>query len=350
MTTPIGPYGADRQLATYPYGELWEATSSDGHVLLLVLNAQVENAASIADTAVARASEIRSDGAVAWTAHGVAEDGRAFLAAPLGDSTSFAQVAKQSGVLNPKNATALGCEIADTLVAAANAGQHHHSLSDEFIRLEGDEHSGFRARVYGFGLAGLIPAFKPLKKDDPFHGAPAFMSPEQAGGKDPGSNADVYALGTLLYQAIRGRAPFASTIKGASFATTLKRQVFEKPLALHLRYGKLEYIREFEKVVLQALEKKSDKRFSSVSELASGLNALHVEMGGVASSVTSPPQDTSRWLRYPFMSRRLQPNQRTMSYGSSLHKSWSGYRSKSRKPPRNRRNPNPRSPRSAHPL
>ena len=96
MSTPIGPYGADRQLATYPYGELWEATSDDGRVLLLILNADVENAASTAETAVARASEIRSDGAVAWAANGVAEDGRAFLAAPLGDSTSFAHVAKQS--------------------------------------------------------------------------------------------------------------------------------------------------------------------------------------------------------------------------------------------------------------
>ena len=161
MTTPIGPTGQTDN--SQPTLETLGSYLSDGHVLLLVLNAQVENVASIADTAVARASEIRSDGAVAWTAHGVAEDGRAFLAAPLGDSTSFAQVAKQSGVLNPKNATALGCEIVDTLVAAANAGQHHHSLSmNSFVwRVM---NTGFPRSSLWIRLTGLILPLNPSRR------------------------------------------------------------------------------------------------------------------------------------------------------------------------------------------
>jgi len=289
MSNSIGPYGAERQLAAYPYGEVWEATSADGRFLLLVLTPQLEGAESIAANAVARSADLTGPGIVGWSTHGVADDGRAFLAAPLGDNVSFAQLAKQSGVLNPHNAAGLARDIVQALVSASGAGQFHHSLSDEFVRVEGDEHTGFQAVVYGFGLAELVPGFKPLKKDDPFHGAPAFMSPEQSGGKDPGVNADVYSVGTLMYQAIRGRAPFASTIKGASFATTLKRQVFEKPLALHLRYGKLEHIRDYEKVVLKALEKKSDKRYASVAEFAAGIDALLVEMGDSPSEMSAAP-------------------------------------------------------------
>lgn len=306
----IGPYTLDTQRATYPYGELWEASSEGENVLLLLLVPTLEDAASLAEIAVERSAEIGAG--VPWTATGVADDGRAWLAAPLDSGSSYADIAKQSGALTPALAASIAHQVAIVLVAAEAAGQYHAGLSDELIRLQKNEEGHYQASVYGFGLSGCLPTYQPMKKDEPFHGAPAFMSPAQAGGKDFGPAADVYALGTLMYQAIRGKAPFASTIKGASFATTLKRQIFEKPLALHLRYGRLEHIRPFETVVLQSLEKKVEKRYADATELLSGLDSLLIGMGGsavldVQASTRAPQAPTSTPAPTPAAAEPAEP-------------------------------------------
>ena len=101
----------------------------------------------------------------------------------------------------------------------------------------------------------------------PSLGAPNYMAPELCQGKEAGPGADVYALGVLLYEAIRARAPFAPRTSRANPATTMKRHIFEKPLALSMRYGALEHIKAYEGLTMTALAKKADKRQSDAGAL-----------------------------------------------------------------------------------
>ncbi len=284
-----GPYGLTSKIAAYPYGELWEGSGPGGKILALVLDAKIDDAAQVAEKIEADARKLNSAWAVRWIDHGETDDGRAWLAAPRTGDVSLSEAASD-GALSPPEATRIAHQIARALVLAAEAGLVHHALSGDLVRLiklDGD--AGYAVKIYGFGLAGNIPPYKPMKKKDPFLGAPAYMAPELCGGKPADEQADVYSVGTLLYEAIRGRAPFAPTVKGASASATMKRHIFEKPLPLRLRHAKVPHIKEYEAVVLKALDKKPERRFPSLQAFVDELGRLLGDVMGVepvaASSV-----------------------------------------------------------------
>src|SRR5262249_8161476 len=66
-------------------------------------------------------------------------------------------------------------------------------------------------KVTAFGLAKLVvgSATSPTQSGD-ILGTPSYMAPEQARGqaREVGPAADVYALGSILYELVTGRPPF----------------------------------------------------------------------------------------------------------------------------------------------
>src|SRR6185369_14254588 len=63
-------------------------------------------------------------------------------------------------------------------------------------------------KVSDFGLAKRLSS--DMTRSQAVMGTPAYMAPEQAGGKAKfvGPQADVYALGVILYQCLTGAVPF----------------------------------------------------------------------------------------------------------------------------------------------
>src|SRR5438128_3636337 len=127
--------------------------------------------------------------------------------------------------------------------------------------------------VTDFGLAKLIEGESTVTKTMDLLGTPSYMSPEQAAGqsKHLTQAADVYGLGTMLYESLTGNPPFAS---GTTFETV--RQVLEKePRRPALWNPKVD--RDLETIFLKCLEKDPAKRFTSAEALA---------------------EDLERWLRH----------------------------------------------------
>src|SRR5689334_16086609 len=115
----------------------------------------------------------------------------------------------------------IGMQAAAGLAAAHAQGLVHRDVKPANILLENGVE---RARLTDFGLARAADDAS-LTQSGTVAGTPAFMSPEQAEGKQVDHRSDLFSLGSVLYAMCTGRPPFrASTGMGV-----LKRVCEETP-------------------------------------------------------------------------------------------------------------------------
>jgi serine/threonine-protein kinase len=198
-------------------------------------------------------------------------DGRPYFTMELMDGGSLAE--KLGAVpLAPRDAAAIVETVARAVQAAHDAGIVHRDLKPGNVLLTADG----TPKVSDFGLAtkanhgddddgaGMLP----LTQSGVRLGTPSYMAPEQALGGPPGTigpAADVYGLGTILYEALTGRPPF----RGASAAET-QRQVIERDPAPPSRLNAA-VPRDLETVCLKCLHKDPARRYASAAALADDL-------------------------------------------------------------------------------
>lgn len=108
--------------------------------------------------------------------------------------------------MTPREAAPLLETLARAVHAAHQAGVVHRDLKPSNILLTAE---GI-PRVSDFGLAKLMDADGCRTITGQVLGSPSFMAPEQVEGRarEVGPPADVYSLGSILYQALTGRPPF----------------------------------------------------------------------------------------------------------------------------------------------
>ena len=84
-------------------------------------------------------------------------------------------------------------------------------------------------KIADFGLAKWLDVETGLTRTRLIVGSPSYMAPEQAGsGAAPiGPAADVYSLGTILYELLTGRPPF----RAATVLETLEQVRADEPIA-----------------------------------------------------------------------------------------------------------------------
>ena len=108
-------------------------------------------------------------------------------------------------------------------------------------------------------------------------GTPAYMSPEQAGGKKVDFRTDIYSLGIVLYEMLAGRVPFEAD----STMTVLYMHINDPPPPIE---GIHPAVRD---VVERALAKNPDDRFQTCRDLAIALTNA-VEKNAQAETVNNP--------------------------------------------------------------
>jgi serine/threonine protein kinase len=67
-----------------------------------------------------------------------------------------------------------------------------------------------RAKIADFGLAKLTQSNTSQTAANAILGTPLYMSPEQAFGESVDNRSDLFSLGTMLYELLTGKQPFAS--------------------------------------------------------------------------------------------------------------------------------------------
>ena len=109
----------------------------------------------------------------------------------------------EAGPLPLKEALDIGRQIADGLEAAHENGVVHRDIKPANVMVDAKG----RATIMDFGLARLTEASR-LTKANQTMGTVAYMSPEQAQGMEVDHRSDVWALGVVLYEMVRGQRPF----------------------------------------------------------------------------------------------------------------------------------------------
>ena len=122
-------------------------------------------------------------------------------------------------------------------------------------------------KVADFGIAKAAFDTTDLTRTGSILGSVSYISPEQIEGGEPDQRSDIYALGVLLYELLAGRPPFVSENHlGVAMA-----HVHEQPPSL--RGFRAQIPRRTEQVVMKALSKDPEQRFSSTDDMRLALGS-----------------------------------------------------------------------------
>lgn len=187
--------------------------------------------------------------------------------------------------LLPERAVGLMIEICDGIDAAHRQGIVHRDLKPENIMVipPTEERHHESAVIVDFGIAKPLnlTADQILTEPGTMLGTIFYMSPEQLRGEEVDMRADIYSLGAVLYELLTGKPPFP----GLSVAEVIAKHILEEPppLPAYLKINP-----NLESVVMRALAKDPNKRYTTTKELASALRA------SLQTSIVTPRR--KKWL------------------------------------------------------
>lgn len=264
-------------------------------------------------------SELSHPGIATLFDYGETTEGRPFLVMELARGRSLSDV-MQKGELNLPRAVEIVRDVALALVEAHARGVVHRDIKPSNIMIDD---SG-RVKVLDFGLAKQLTKDHVLSSEPEAQtllstetrsgvvlGTPAYLSPEQAIGGAVDGRSDLFALGTLLYEAITGRTPFAGNSFIEIAANVLHVQPPE-PSKVNSHVPK-----ELDFIAMKALAKKPNKRYQSAREMIADLNAVKEQLeedSGQTLIKRSPASITAHSRTLTNLSQILQRPRIPISY------------------------------------
>jgi serine/threonine protein kinase len=130
------------------------------------------------------------------------EDGNALLVTELVEGNTLARLS-HAGELTDREIGEIGADLCEALDHAHARGVVHRDIKPQNVQVTDGEP---RAKLMDFGVARLAGDAALTATGDVL-GTLAYMSPEQADGRNAGPEADVYSLALTLYECWSGENP-----------------------------------------------------------------------------------------------------------------------------------------------
>jgi tetratricopeptide (TPR) repeat protein/predicted Ser/Thr protein kinase len=232
--------------------------------------------------------------AVVYDVDTVEREGRrqSFIAMEYVAGRTLSALLKERAPTVPE-AVDIALQVADALAAAHARGVVHRDIKPGNVMVDATG----RVKVLDFGLAAFRPVagagsetWSPIGAD-PTRSAPgtvlgtvAYMSPEQALGRDVDARTDVFSLGVVLWELLAGRRPF----EGANTIGIIDALLHAEPPSLTRLNPAVP--RGLESVVLKMLAKDRERRPATMRDVLRELSTLAggpTRAGGASVPVSS---------------------------------------------------------------
>lgn len=208
-----------------------------------------------------------------------------------------------AGPLVLEDALRIAIQVAEGLHEAHSQGVIHRDIKPGNILLD----KRGQAKITDFGLAKLSWGVD-LTKTATIMGTPAYMSPEQASGKEVDHRTDIWSFGCMLYEILTGDHPFQVADHRAVIHAIL-----------HQDAKSLSEIKEgippaLEKIVGKALEKDPDDRPQSMREIIQTLRFIRSELKAESKSESTKQKEPTIAV-LPFVNMSADPENEYFSDG-----------------------------------
>ena len=213
------------------------------------------------------------------------ENDVAYIAMEFLEGHDLVRYTQKAALLPPETVLEYVSKVADALDYANAQGIVHRDIKPANVMLLKDG----TIRVTDFGIARITASSKTATGT--VVGTPAYMSPEQVGGKKVDGRSDLFSLGVMLYELLLGEKPFKG---GEGGLGTLLFQIANDPEPEPLEINP-KLPPQVVEVIHKALKKDSNERYQRGGEMAIALRlCLKIMKEGATEAAVMGPKPAEK--------------------------------------------------------
>lgn len=222
-------------------------------------------------------------------------DGRYFFAMEFVPGPTCEQVVRDNGIMSPAQAWPIARQVASGLLHAMNQNLVHRDIKPANLLLlpppEGSATKADIVKIADFGLAMFSDQSADqlrLTTGEKVMGSPAYMSPEQFGGRQVDFRCDLYALGATVWHLLFGKPPH----QGKSIASLYQQKA--EPMVIDPSSLPVQLPENQLRLLVRLLSPNPNERPQSYPQLIAMIDALGIVDPAQATTVSTAVKSTAR--------------------------------------------------------